>query len=251
MDLLPIEIKFNIEGHTNDVLTALGGPEGEVLKRLIWFAEDQRAVDGDPGGRLLLDSGVIIRIRSGDTPDELTVKRRPVEKDGLVKPFTHPFEEASFDYRIEQDWSGDDHVLAASAVGTHPQGSLLGAVAPGADAAAPLDDRQREFLTACTPSTDLGRLVALGPIDSTKFDDLPVDDLKVDLEHWAVAGLNFLEVSIRVKPKDDEEADDFEKRAQHKQQKLESAVRERGLTISQQLDNKTRRVITALTARPH
>ncbi|MFD0273140.1 hypothetical protein ACFVHB_04390 [Kitasatospora sp. NPDC127111] len=251
MDLLPIEIKVNIEGRVDDALSALGGPEGQALKRLIYFAEDHRAVAGGSGGRLLLDSGVIIRIRSGDTPDELTVKRRPVHKKDLVEPFTHPFEETSFEYRVEEDWSGDRHVLAASAVGTHPQGSLLGAVAPGADAAAPLDDRQRQFLAECAPSVELDGLVALGPIDSTKFDDLPVDDLKVDLEHWAVAGLDFLEASIRVKPKDDEEADDFEERAERKQRKLESALRERGLTISQQLDNKTRRVITALTARNH
>ncbi|MFD5015395.1 hypothetical protein [Streptomyces chartreusis] len=59
---------------------------------------------------------------------------------------------------------------------------------------------------------------------------------------------DFLEVSIRGKPRNDESRDEFAARAKHKQQKLEAAARDRGVTISDNPENKTRRVLNALTA---
>ncbi|MEY9996953.1 hypothetical protein ABIE67_008985 [Streptomyces sp. V4I8] len=79
-----------------------------------------------------------------------------------------------------------------------------------------------------------------------KVDDVSLDDLDVDLEVWSVAGLEFLEASIRVKPKDDEAAEEFAARAERKQRKLEDAVRQRGVSLSEHPENKTRRVLTAL-----
>ena len=70
--------------------------------------------------------------------------------------------------------------------------------------------------------------------------------LDVDLEAWSVAGLEFLEASIRVKPKDSDDAEEFAARAERKQRKLEDAIRERGVVLSEDPEPKTRRVLTAL-----
>ncbi|MFF7380832.1 hypothetical protein ACIP4Q_36920 [Streptomyces massasporeus] len=240
----PIEIKINIDGNVAAALSALDLPQGhQSQKRLIWFAENRQGI---ADGRLLLDSGVIVRFRSGDTPDELTVKLRPCTKAQLTDGFSKPFDGDSFEYKIEQDWSGTRQALSASATRSHPQGALLNAVAPGADAAAPLDSLQLQFLQECAPAVRIDGLDALGPIASTKLNNVPLDDLEVDLERWTVADLDFLELSIRIKHKNGEEPHEFEKRAKRKQKKLESAVQDRGVVISDNPENKTRRVLTAL-----
>ncbi|MDX3783438.1 hypothetical protein [Streptomyces europaeiscabiei] len=244
MGLLPVEIKVSIEGDAEAALSALGGSHGPMTKRRIWFAEDR---DGVAEGRVpLLDGGVIVRYRIGGGPDDLTVKLRPCTREMLVGRFSAPFDGEPFTYKIEEDWSANRRVLAASLVHTHPSAALSGAVEQGADPAAPIDAVQDQFLHACAPAVRLDGLVALGPILSTKADDVPLDDLDVDLEAWSVAGLEFLEASIRVKPKDADDTEELTARAERKQRKLEDAVRERGVTVSEHPESKTRRVLTAL-----
>ena len=92
-----------------------------------------------------------------------------------------------FTYKIEEDFSGNRRVLAASLVHGHSPGALSDAVEPGADPTVPIDALQDQFLHACAPAVRLDRLVALGPILSTTFDDVPVGDLQVDLEACSVA----------------------------------------------------------------
>ncbi|MFJ2006725.1 hypothetical protein [Streptomyces chartreusis] len=70
--------------------------------------------------------------------------------------------------------------------------------------------------------------------------------MDVDLDAWSAAGLDFLEASIRVKPKDEDDAEKLAERAERKQRKLNEAVRERGVVLSEHLENKTRRILTAL-----
>ncbi|MES4889093.1 hypothetical protein [Streptomyces sp. NPDC096012] len=249
MGLLPVEIKVDIEDDVAMALSALGGTRGAPTMRRIWFAEDR---DGVVEGRApLLDGGVIVRFRSGDGTDDLTVKLRPCTRDQLVGQFLEAFELVPFTYRIEQDWSGENRVLAASLVHVHPAGTLAGAVEAGADPAASIDSVQDQFLHACARPVRLDRLVALGPILSTKADDVPLGDLDVDLEVWSVAGLKFLEASMRVKPKDHEKAGEFAARAERRQRKLEDAVRDRGVTPSEHPESKTRRVLTALAGARH
>ncbi|GGX56915.1 hypothetical protein [Streptomyces chartreusis] len=244
MGLLPIEIKVNVEGDVAAALSALGTSGRPMTVRRIWFAEDR---DGIAAGRVpLLDGGVILRFRTGGGQDDLTAKLRPCSREQLVGRFSDPFEAEPFTYKIEEDWSSSGHVLAASLVHDHTPGALSSATAPGGDPAAAIDAVQDQFLRACTPSVRLDGLVALGPVRSTKFDDVPLDDLDVDLEAWSVAGLGFLEASIRVKPKDGDNAEELAVRAERKQRKLNDAVRERGVTLSENPDNKTRRILTAL-----
>jgi hypothetical protein len=245
MNLLPVEIKVNVEGDVTSALSALGGSRDAMATRLIWFAE---GAEGVAEGRLpLLDSGGIIRFRIGAASDDLTAKLRPCSFGQLVDPFSAPFKEEPFTYKIEEDWSAAGRVLAASAVRTCAPGALSDAVEPGADPTAALDATQKRFVSACGPDVALDGLVALGPVLSAKADDVPLDDLEVDLETWSAVGLEFLEVSLRVKPKDEDDAEKLTGRAERRQRKLEEAVRERGVTLSENSENKTRRTLTALT----
>ncbi|MFF8375650.1 hypothetical protein ACF07V_05880 [Streptomyces sp. NPDC015661] len=246
MDLLPVEIKVNIEGDVAGALSALGASQGALIKRRIWFAEDR---DGVAQGRVpLLDGGVIIRLRIGGGPDDLVVKLRPCTREQLVGRFSAPFEVQPFTYKIEEDWSRHGRVLAASLVHSRPPGALASIVEPGADVSASIDQVQDQFLQACAGDVRVDGLVALGPIFSTKADDVSLDDLEVDLEAWSAVGLDFLEASIRVKPKDGDGAEEFRERVERKLRKLEEAVLERGVTLSEIPDSKTHRVLTALAA---
>ncbi|MCX5007994.1 hypothetical protein OHB05_36055 [Streptomyces sp. NBC_00638] len=244
MHLSPIEIKVNIEDDVAAALEVLGASSSAMTTRRIWFAEDQ---EGVAQGRVpLLDAGVIVRFRIGAGADDLTVKLRPCVREQLVGRFSAPFDAEPFTYKIEEDWSGKNRVLSASLVHDHPPGALSSVAEPGTDPAAMIHAVQDQFLHACVPVVRLGRLVALGPIHSTKFDDVQLDGLDVDLEAWSVAGLDFLEGSIRVKPKDEDDLEKLTARAEHKQRKLEDAMRDRGVTLSEHPESKTRRVLTTL-----
>jgi hypothetical protein len=246
--IVPIEIKVNIDGDVDQALSALRQSHGQPEWRQIWFAEDRFAIS--EGKLALLDGGAIVRFRSGEGPDELTLKLRPCDEQQLVGKWSDSFEEESFKYRIEGDWSGSRHVLAASAVSNQPQDSLLDTVAMGVDAAIPLDDNQRQFFDDCArPGVHADRLVALGPIAATKWSELKFGELDVNMERWTVADLDFLELSIRVKPKGGETVDTFESRAAAKQQELHQAVIDRGTAISERRENKTQRVLAALAER--
>ncbi|MFE0648500.1 hypothetical protein ACFVZH_07930 [Streptomyces sp. NPDC059534] len=249
MDLLPVEIKVNIEGDVSSALTALGGSHGPLMMRRIWFAEDR---DGVAQGRVvLLEGGVIVRIRTGGGPDDLVVKLRPCVREQLVGRFEKAFEVERVKYKIEEDWSRNARVLAASLTHTHQPGALAAAVEAGGNPAASIDAVQDQFVHACASEVHLDGLVALGPIVSLKIEDVPLDDLEVDLEVWSVGSMEFLEASTRVKPKDDEERGDFIDRADRRLRKLEEAVLERGVGLSGEPDSKTSRVLTALAQAAH
>ncbi|MFF7779163.1 hypothetical protein ACFZCG_32645 [Streptomyces tanashiensis] len=246
MDLLPVEIKVNIEGDVAGALSALRGSQSALMTRHIWFAEDREGVAR--GKLLLLEGGVIVRFRIGAGRDDLVVKLRPCTREQLVGRFEAPFEVKPLTYKIEEDWSTNGRVMAASLAHDHPQGVLAAAVEPGADPSAPIDAVQDQFVHACARDVEFDGLVALGPILSAKAEDVPLDDLEVDLEAWSAAGLHFLEASVRVKPKDDDDAEKLRERAERKLRKLEEAVLARGVTLSEVPDSKTHRVLTALAA---
>jgi hypothetical protein len=241
--LYPVEIKANIEGGVADALAALGDPVPST-KRLIWFAEDG---DGVANGELrLLDGGVILRFRSGEGPDDSTAKLRPCEPSGWIAPWNAPFENESLEYRIEGDWSGQRRSVAASAVATFAQGSLAQAGGGAPLRKGTLTSQQDSLLWLCSDVWAAQRLVVLGPIASTKWDDVPLAGTKVNAERWTVEDMDFLELSIRVKPKDHDDRSDLETRAEKRQAELAAAIADLGLQVATNTDNKTQRVLTAL-----
>ncbi|WP_041312663.1 hypothetical protein [Mycobacterium sp. JS623] len=243
--LYPIEIKANIGGNVGDALAALGDPS-PATKRVVWFAEDR---SGIVAGKLnLLSRGIILRVRSGED-DDSTAKLRPVDSAHLTPPWADPFTEPPLKYRIEGDWSGDRHVVAASAEASHEQASLSEAVHDSRFDQIFGPQQRRLVRDGAHIAVEVGQLVALGPIDSTKWQDLTMGGVNnVDAERWAVADLDFLERSVRVKPEDDETAAHYGARTEQAQQNLLSAIAELKLELDTNAESKTQRVLAALAA---
>ena len=246
--IFPVEIKANIDGSVPLALAALDDPAPDT-RRQIWFVEGRA---GLRGGQLpLLSAGVIVRIRSGGEQDDSTAKLRPVDLTQLTgrwaKPFDDQSDHKSLQYQIEGDWSGERHLLAASAVVSHSPGTL--AVRAGFPEAA-LTKQQQKFLDQCaTVHVDIADLEPLGPIMSTKWSDVRLSGgVKVNIERWTVLDLDFLELSIRVKPKPGEKQHDFSARAAEQQSELVAAIETHALRLATNTDNKTQRVLKALAS---
>jgi hypothetical protein len=240
-----IEIKANVEGGVADALSVLGLDATPSIKRQIWFAERRSDSDAEAP---LLSAGVIVRFRSGEGPDDSTVKLRPCTESALVDRWSDPFGTDGFKYRIEGDWSGQRRVLSASAVTSFGQGVLAASIGAG-DTAAAISDLQRDFVRTCgARAGSIDGLTVLGPIASTKFEEVKLNGLEVNAERWTVLDLDFLELSIRVKARDGERAHAFEARAEKRQAKLEAAIDKQGLKIAHNAENKTQRVLAALAA---
>lgn len=240
-----IEIKANIDGDVSDALSDLGRPDDGVRRR-IWFAEDRSGAA--VGDLKMFTAGVILRVRSGGGEDDSTVKLRPVDQERLVGDWSAPFREQPMKYRIEGDWSGDRRSLASSAEVAHRAKSIPIAVSNG-DFGAMFTPRQRELVEACVRiRVELGQLVALGPVSTTKWEGLRVarDVPEVNAERWTVQGLDFLELSIRVKARDDESVTHFQDRAADAQERLVMALNDRGVHLSEDRQSKTEKVLKAL-----
>ena len=102
--IVPVEIEVNIEGNVDEALSTLNDALGPTTKRQIWFAE---ARAGAATGELtLLVNHVIVRLRRGDGPDDLTLKLRPCVERQLGGRWQESFHTKSFDYRIELKATG-------------------------------------------------------------------------------------------------------------------------------------------------
>lgn len=239
-----IEIKVNLGGDVEAALAAVGA-EQRPEERRVWFVEDGASL------LTLLRQGVILRVRSGEDRADTTAKLRPVDPVNLIGPWAQPFSGEGVEYDIEGDWSGDRHLTAASAQVRHRVDDVVRAVERG-DPASIFGDRQRALVSDCA-HVDLAttELRQLGPIMSFKWERLRVGDVrKVNAERWVVRDLDFLELSIRVKPEDDESAAEFARRAEGEQHELLDAVADLGLQLDTHGESKTQRVLTALSAPP-
>ncbi|WP_433734036.1 hypothetical protein ACQP0C_18020 [Nocardia sp. CA-129566] len=244
--ITPIEIKVDLDGDVADALTRLGCTDRAAIDRRIWFAEPRPA--GPDPAPTLLSSRIAIRLRSGEN-DDITVKLRPCLQSQLVGRWRTPFTNDALRYRIEEDWNSDRRALSASAVSQRPAGSLHDATMLGADVTTVLDTSQRQFLVSCTPpGVAVDRLTAMGPISSTKWTQVRVGDLKVDAERWRIAGLDLLELSLRVTPEHSESHAELRNRAIDRQRRFETAVRRHGLHIGSG-ETKTQQVLAVLRAR--
>ncbi|MEV6558489.1 hypothetical protein AB0M22_22445 [Nocardia sp. NPDC051756] len=244
--ITPIEIKVNLAGDVADALTRLRCSRNPAVERRIWFAESRS--DGSGAASALLSSRIVIRLRSGER-DDLTVKLRPCRRSQLAGRWTTPFTDDALEYRIEGDWCGERRVLSASAVGERRPGSLRDAAMVGADVTAALDSGQRQFLVSCTPpGVAVDHLSAMGPIASTKWTNVRLGDLEVDVERWCTAELELLELSHRVTARHPESRTEMESRAVATQLGFESVVRRHGFSIANG-ETKTEQVLAALVAR--
>ena len=244
--VFPVEIKVNIDAAGVDALTALVQAAQAPTKRQIWFAEGRAGVES--GALPLFANHVIVRLRSGQDADDLTVKLRPCLEQQLIGRWVAPFDTKSLEYHIEGDWSGQRRTLAASAVNESAPGTLLEVVGEFADPAEAMASKQRQFLNQCAPQeVQIDRLVALGPIDSTKWSNVAIGGLEVNVERWLAQEFDFAELSLRVKPNDGETLFEFESRVSAKLRALESVAGDLGLTIDTHNDTKTQRVLAALT----
>jgi hypothetical protein len=129
-------------------------------------------------------------------------------------------------------------------------GGSLGKAVHGGNFDRVFTRKQRHFvLDGTNIAVEVGRLVPLRPIASTKWRDLRIGGVKnVNAERWKVADLDFLELSIRIKPKDDESAGQYQARAELAQRGLLSAIADIELEPSNNAESKTQRVLVALAA---
>jgi hypothetical protein len=247
--VFPVEIKLNVDASHADVLAALALDPAAGSTQRIWFAEGRAGVER--GELPLLANHVIVALKVGGGGDELTVKLAPCVERQLVGRWMAPFETKLLVYRIEGQWSGHRRGLAASAVSQRVQGSLLEVVGAYADPAETITIKQRQFLNECAPpDVRLDRLVALGPIDATKWSDVAIAGFTVNVERWKTSELDMVELSLRVSPRGDEPPAEFETRVAAELRRLEAAVGDLGLRIDCDDDTKTARVLASLARIP-
>jgi hypothetical protein len=233
-----VEVKTNIDD--DDVERALEVMDlNDETPMQIWFYEDT-TVGFAP--LPLLEAGICIRLRV-KTPSkgDCTVKLRPCRASQLTSRWRTLEEDGALEMRVEQDWSGARHVLAASLEAALSDAVIAAAADAVADATPSelLDVDQRDYLAECTGvPVDVAGLTRLGPIAATRWDVGGVlGDLGVRAERWQVAGTTMLELSAKT---DDEAA------ASGAQQDLLEEVARLGLHVATEEVTKTRRVLTAL-----
>ncbi|MFF4006177.1 hypothetical protein [Streptomyces sp. NPDC001717] len=238
------EIKISFAGgEAEAAFDALELDRDEGRARVIHFWDRPKKAAGAGVSLPLLDRGLILRLRRDEEgPDskrkaDLTVKLRPCPP--LPGEWQEEREEEDWEFRAEEDRAGPAFtpVLSASLEADRKFAAALEAEAGGLDGT--LIDPQLELLEAAgTAVDDLDGLTALGPVHAVKWkqdwDGLPGS---VAIEEWTTGnGLRFLEVSVR--------ADLGE--AAGAQDRLGEALEERGLTLPQTGETKTRTVLTAL-----
>ncbi|TCJ96681.1 hypothetical protein [Nocardia alba] len=243
--ITPIEIKVNLDGDVAAALRRLRCLDTVAAHRDIWFAEPPHP--GTVGAPTLLSSRIVIRLRSGEEHDDLTVKLRPCVRSQLTGRWAAPFTEPGVRYRIESDWSADRRMLSASAISSRPPGTLRAVATRGVDVTDALHSAQRQFLVSCTPpGVAVDHLRAIGPVSSARWTGVPVGNLRADVERWNTAGLDLVELSLKVAPQQGDSPVDLHLRALEAQRELEAALRGHRVMIAAG-DTKTEQVLTALT----
>lgn len=204
-------MKFTQFGDVSATISRLQLNQGE--DRRVWFAEDLSARRAD-SDLPLTNAGVIVRLR--ERKDTTAKLRRPDLRDTLAGQWSHDQpKQSGFEYRIEWDWAGPRHVMAASAVAEFDDSVIEDAANGHRHLADAFCAKQREFLRDCAGlPVELDRLIVLPPIAATKWSkwsDLNADQIPpVNIERWQVGDLDFLEFSVRAKVGED--ADSMQKR---------------------------------------
>ena len=199
----------------------------------IHFCEDLNpAAPGTP----LLDLGVILRARTRpDDDDDVTVKLRPCRGSQLTDRWTNETDKL----KVEGDWAGDRHVLAASHTEERPETVIPAVVAQQRPFSDLFTDQQLQYLADCAGfPINLGALTVLSPVTAVRWKKVAVapPELGLRAERWTVGDLDFLELSA-VAPV--EEAPD-------KQAAVLLFIRSLGLDVPEEQEPKTRQVMEHL-----
>jgi hypothetical protein len=199
----------------------------------IHFCED---VNPGAPGTPLLDLGVILRARiRPDDDDDVTTKLRPCRGSQLTDRWVKETDKL----KVEADWAGERHVLAASHTEKRPESVIPAVVARQRPFQDLFTDQQLEFLADCAGAAiNLDALTVLPPVTAIRWKKVAVapPELGLRAERWTVDDLDFLELSA-VAPVEDAPA---------KQAAVLRFVGSLGLDIPDEQQPKTRQVMEHL-----
>ena len=229
-----VEVKVTVPGLLIDRAVEVCGLELEQgERRQVYFCDSP---DATAAGLILLDQGIILRLRAGsDGHGDSTVKFRPFDPDGLRDRWRDR-QQGDTEIRVEGDWVGDRHCVAASAVASQDAEEVRRAADGTRRFAKLLSRRQEEFLADnASIKVALDGLRVAGPIDALKWKRVPLRLSKeLVAERWEVGELRFLELSLRV---------DTERRAEEAQRELTNVMANHGLLGDGKQETKTRMVL--------
>ncbi len=232
LDGVEIKVSFSRD-QTPAAVRALKLPSPPPLWQ-IYFCEDV-----NPGAPTtpLLDLNIIMRARvRPDDDDDVTIKLRPCRSS----QFTDRWLEDTKKLKVEADWAGNRHVLAASHT-EKPQKSVIPAVAakqrPFTDL---FTDQQLDFLADCAgASINLGTLTVLPAVTAARWGKkvtVGPPELELRAERWTVDDLDFLELSAVAAVQD----------ASAKQAAILEFVNSLRLSVPEDQEPKTRQVMNHL-----
>lgn len=237
-----VEIKVSLSGTdaVHDAIGRLALENGRAWT--IVFCED---VTSAAAATALLNIGVVLRARGkSDSEGDSTIKLRPCRWSQLHPDFFSNRKEDAAELKIEADWAGPKHSLAASMT-TEWKDSRLTAVQAGeAPVSTLFTGKQLSFLEQCSRDrVNLAAVRVLAPIAATRWPKFPVTasgrDLEVRAERWQVGdALDFLELSISSTT--DQAAAD--------QTALTTAAADRSLPLDEDQESKTQKVLQHLIA---
>ena len=226
-----VEIKVNFgAAQIERAMQVFGLDPAAGKDRRIWFGEVTDGRDG-PDALPLLGRGVILRVRAQADEGDVTLKLRG--PDGCVDAaaWSVRVQDLDAEAKLEGDWAGRRLVSASLGADFARAGcDELGTAHPSVGAL--MSDGQRQLARELL--VPLADVALLGPIASHKWKSAG----DVEAELWTVDDLRFLEVSVVAK-KDPEKA----------QHRLEQRARDAGLTLDDDQDPKTTRVLRHLAAR--
>jgi len=234
-----VEIKVTIAGkHVPDALGKLELVDEKALT--IVFCED---VTAGAEATELLDLGVVLRARAKSaTKGDSTVKLRPCRWSQLDKRFFSNGTFGTAELKIEADWAGTKHALAASMTREWTDSRLSGGEVSVADL---FTTDQLDFLSTCSGGrVDLRAVSPLPPIKATRWAKFAAvaagEHLDVRAERWQLDDtLDFLELSIVSTVEEAPKA----------QLALTTFLADQALPPDDNQDSKTQRVLNHLIAR--
>ncbi|MGV9868783.1 hypothetical protein [Rhodococcus koreensis] len=234
----PVEIKVTLSEKVPNALSTLGLDGGSPIQ--IWFLEDTT-----PGVRPplpLLAAGIALRLRSGPSKNDSTIKLRPCRRTQLTPKWSTNSPDGKR-YRLEQDWAGKRRTLAASSVQQLDHGRIEAVTSNGNELGTLFDDHQKQFLQDCANlRIAFAGLTPLGPITAAKWKNITIGDFdtEVDAERWTFGDIDFLELSIRAESDPDKH-----------QSRFEEAIRAQGLSFRAEQEPKTSQILAELISAHH